>query len=485
MPQRILAVELAGDRVRAAAADRTWNALEFIAAYESERASDETDLSGALRRLVAQTGQPDIVVSALPTDKVAKRLLELPFADARRLNQVVPFALEEHLPFPVDGAVVAFTRVGKQASVATVLAAFVRKADLQHHLELFRTAGLDPRTVTLAPFAVAALFSRARNGAAPVAHLVVETDQTSTSVVLIDSDGVPRAMRSVGGGLLTRDGKAQSANDAAPVLNALRQTMLAHVAEVEPEDVIVTGPGAAQLNVRHLLTDALAIKTREASDFDCSAMFEGRQPDTTRFSTPVAMLLGELPGHPIELPNFRQAEYAFKGRTRGDWRPFRWTFVFAGGLAAMIALDFGLGVSMKLHRLHQIDDKIAELAAPAVGDSSDPMGDLRGGIASMRHRLHELGGNLASNAPLDVLLEISQAPLPRAAAQMQEVLIDGNGAKLTGQADSFATVDQVKKVLELTGEFGPIEVTHAKTGDDNKVDFLLSAQFKDSVGGAK
>src|SRR5258706_11591913 len=111
MPQRILAVEITGDRLRAATADRTWNSFDFVGVFETHRAADENDLTPALKRLIDKTGRPEVVISALPADSVAKRLLELPFKDLRRLHQVVPFALEEHLPFPVDGAAVTFVRV--------------------------------------------------------------------------------------------------------------------------------------------------------------------------------------------------------------------------------------------------------------------------------------------------------------------------------------------------------------------------------------
>ena len=145
-------------------------------------------MSGALSRLVVEAGQPDIVISALPANLAVKRLLELPFKDARRLHQTVPFALEEHLPFPVDNGTVAFTRVGREGDHTLVMAAMVRKTDLQNHLGLLQKAGLDPKTVTLAPLALAAMFTRAKNGngAKPMAHLVVEGDESSTSVVLVD-----------------------------------------------------------------------------------------------------------------------------------------------------------------------------------------------------------------------------------------------------------------------------------------------------------
>src|SRR5271168_2178951 len=219
MAQRILALELMGDRVRAAVAERSWNSFTLAGVYDKVRADDEADLTGALSRLAAEAGEPDIVISALPLDRVVKRLLELPFKDARRLHQVVPFALEEHLPFPVDNGTVAFTRVGREGDHTLVLAAMVRKTDLQSHLDLLQKAGLDPKTVTLAPLALAAMYTRARNGngAKPMAHLVVEGDEESTSVVLVDLGGTPRAIRSTRGGLMTSDGSVVSDEVAAPI----------------------------------------------------------------------------------------------------------------------------------------------------------------------------------------------------------------------------------------------------------------------------
>jgi type II secretory pathway component PulL len=149
MGERIMALELAGERVRAAVADRTWNALELIGAWEQARREGEADLVPAIARLIDAAGHPDVLVSALPGEFVAKRLLTLPFSDRRRLAQVVPFALEEHLPFPVDDAAVAFARVGREDGKTLVIAAFARKDDLKSHLELLSRAGLNPKTVTL------------------------------------------------------------------------------------------------------------------------------------------------------------------------------------------------------------------------------------------------------------------------------------------------------------------------------------------------
>jgi type II secretory pathway component PulL len=485
MAQRILALELAGDRVRAAMAERSWNSFTLAGMYDKVRADDEGDLSGALSRLIVEAGQPDIVISALPADRVVKRILELPFKDARRLHQVVPFALEEHLPFPVDNGVVAFARVGREGDHTLVIAAMVRKTDLQQHLDLLQKAGLDPRTVTLAPLALAAMFTRAKNGngAKPMAHLVVEGDESSTSVVLVDLAGTPRAMRSMAGGLMMSDGSPVAPDAAAPILNSVRQTLLANAEETDQTEVILAGAAAAYPKVRGLLSDSLAMSVRDGGAFDYTGIFEGSVPNTGKFSSCVAMLLGELPSQPLPLINFRQGEFMFRGRIRGDLSPFYTSGILAAALLAMIIFHFALGVSANLHQLSKINAQIAAVAGPVLGetDPSDAKAQLQSGIIKMNKRLNLIGGNL-THSPLDTLVAVSRALPPRFPVEMADVQIDSQGLRVTGQADSFTTVDQAKEALDHSGFFGSIEVAHAKAGSDpSKVDFRMDADFKDAV----
>ncbi len=482
MAQRILALELAGERVLAAVADRSWNSFTFAGMYDKVRADNEADLSGALARLIAETGQPDIVISALPADRIANRILELPFKDTRRLHKVVPFALEEHLPFPIDNGTVAFTRIGREDDHTLVMAAMVRKSDLQHHLELLQKAGLDPKTVTIAPLALAAMYTRGRNGAKPMTEVVVESDEQSTTLVLVDPAGTPRALRSIGGGLMTTDGSAVSPEAAAPILNSVRQTLLAQGEEIGQTEVIVAGAAAGYPQVRGLLSDALATAVRDGGAFDYSGMFEGAVANTGKYSSCVAMLLGEMPSKPLDLINFRQGEFLFRGRVRGDLSPFYTSGILAAAVLGAIIIHFALGVSANLRRLSRVNAEIAAVTGPVLGetDPANAKAELTSGIAKMRRRLALIGGNL-THSPLDTLVAVSEALPPRFPVEMADVQIDSNGLRVTGQADSFTTVDQAKTALEKNGYFGSIEVAHAKAGSDpSKVDFRMDANFKDA-----
>lgn len=478
MPQRILAIELAGDSVRGALGERNWNSLTMIEALEERRQAEETDLAPALARLLEDSGKPDFVVSAIPGELVVKRMLSLPFKDQRRLTQTVPFALEEHLPLGVDESVVAFSRVGREDENTLVMAAMVRREDLKRHLELLARAGIDPAKVTLSALALAALLSRVRNGHGG-AHLLVDLDHDSTSMVLLDHVGMPRAIRTVAVQLTATNGN--SAPGGSAILGAVRQTLLAHSSEHAQPELVLTGPMAATPDVRRRMAEALGVPVHTLDEFDCAPLLGRLSARSTRFAGCLAMLLAEAPGAPIELLNFRQGEFAFRGR-RGGLRPWHTTIALAGLAAATIILHFGMGISANLSRLHQLNREIAAIAAPALGPNvsgADAKAELGAQLSVMEKQLHLMGGAGASASPLDTLLALSRAAPPHLGAEIVDLSLDEGTIRLDGTADSFATVDRVKKALDLSGYFRDIEVTHATAGSDpNKIDFRLTATVR-------
>jgi hypothetical protein len=482
MPQRILALEMPGHTVRAAVAERTWNTFHIEGVFEEERQPGEADLEGALARIRLRTGKPDVVITSIASESVIKRLLELPFSDLRKLHQVVPFALEEHLPFPVDDAVVAFTRVGNEEGSTLVIAALARKTELKHHLELLARVGIDPKTVTLSELAIARLLSRSQT-ASTNAHLLMDIEPTSTSMVLLDSDGTPRAIRTVHAGITADEEGPIAEAHANSILSVARQTLLAHSSDTDGLDVILAGSAAGLPMLREELSQALSLAVRDAAEFDYSFLLNGMRPDMSRYAACIAMLLSELPNKPAELLNFRQGEFVFKGRIRGDLTAFYTTGIIAAVALLLAVAHVGLGIGTQLHRLHALNRQIAGMTTPALGPNppDDAVAALRSGIVKMSKRLALIGGNTGKDSPLDALLAISRDVPKRFPVEMQDVSIDGGGVRLSGEADSFGTIDQIKKSLTQDDYFGNIEVSHAKAATDGKVEFQLEAKFKDAI----
>ena len=475
MGQRILAVDVSGDCVRAALADRTYKSFELVAVYEQERAAGENDLSDALGRIVAPAGRCDVVISSLPGEYVAKRLLALPFTDRRRLQQVVAFALEEHLPFAVDDAVVAFARVGRESSNTLVVAAAVRRDIVREHLELLSRAGIDPKIVTLSALALAEMLTRARNGNSG-AHLVIDIENACTSIVLVDSEGTPRAMRTVGHGLDFHVNGALRAPATNAIFAAARQTMLAHGEQERPE-LILAGAAAETPGMPDLVARTLKAPVRDIAEFDYSTLIRGSATISKRFAGCIAMLLGEAPSSAVELLNFRQGEFTFRGAS-GTTSPLRTPALLAAAALIACLLQFALAIAVDMRQLHLLNRQIKTITAPAIGkvEAAKAQAKLKAKLADMSNRLRLMGGGNGHGSPLDVLEALSRALPPGLPAVIQTVQIDDTGMSLEGEADSFATVDQVKRALERDSNFGQVQLDHATASSEpGKVDFHLSA----------
>ena len=475
MGQRILAVEVSGDCVRAALADRNYKSFELVAVYEQERSAGETDLSDALSRIVSSIGRCDVVISSLPGEYVAKRLLALPFTDRRRLQKVVAFALEEHLPFAVDDAVVAFARVGRESGNTLVIAAAARREAVRQHLALLGGAGLDPKTVTLSALALAEMLTRARDGS-PSAHLVIDIESACTSIVLVDSAGTPRAMRTVGQGLDLHLNGALRAQATNAIFAAARQTMLAHGDQERPE-LILAGAAAERPGVPDLVARTLQVPVRDIGQFDYSGLIGGCATISKRFVGCIAMLLGEAPTNPLELLNFRQGEFGFRGHS-GSSIPLRVPALLAGAAVFAAILQFTLGAAVSLRQLHLLNNQIRAITAPALGkaDPAKAQARLKAKLGDMSNRLRLMGGSVGRGSPLDVLEALSLALPVGTPAEFQMIQIDDTGIKLEGEADSFTTVDQVKRALERNEDFGQVQLDHAAASSEpGKVDFHLSA----------
>jgi type II secretion system protein L len=471
---------LTDDRVEAALAERAWSSFALLGTYESQRAEDESDLVPAITRLLIKTGQPDLVISAIPGELVAKRLLNLPFTDRRKLDQAVPFALEEHLPFSIEEAVVAYIPMMREGKNTVVLAGMVRREDLRAHLDQLAGAGLDPKTVTLSSLALSTFINRTRNGNGAASHLLVEFEPRRTSVILMDG-GVPKALRTLPVGLDPALAPEQDATSTDTIIAAVRQTLLSHSAEPGSTDLIVSGAAAASVAVRDRFSRELSLPIHGVEDLDCSQFLGNSGREWMRQASCVAMLLGEMANQPMPLINFRVGEFAFHGRT-GDLSPFYTSGIIAAALGVLMVLHLCLGIAVDVHHLRLLDRGISAAAAPVVTGVPADQAEraVAAHLANARKRLGLLGGSGGPASPLDMLLFLSRALPNGMAIDIDEMDLDETGLKLNGKADSYATVEQLRKALAATHRLSDVQVSEEGTAEGHKVVFHLTAGVKDA-----
>lgn len=480
MAQLIMALEMVGDEVRAGLAERAWSNFSLHGTFSARRAAEEEDLVPALLRLLEQTGTPDIVVAAFPGEMVAKRLLTLPFRDHRKLEQAVPFALEEHLPFGVEEAVVSYALLERRETESLVLAALVRKTDLRAFLDLLARAGLDPKTVTLSSLALSLLARQSVDDIPAAAHLLLNLEHTQTAVAFIDEAGIPRALRVLPFPIdPVSDGN--EAHDHA-LIAALRQIALTRGSQATPADAILSGPLANRPEVRTYLSSELGLPLRGAEEIEPEVL---KAPPRLRvnsarsgsFASCCAMLLAELPTEPLPLINFRRGEFAFHGRT-GDLAPLYTSAWLGAALLALIVLNFALGLAGGYSRLAALNSELVAAARPVIHNvSADRVTSaLAAKIGDARKRLRLLGGTSNIDSPLDVLRRLSQALPQRVNLDIDELSLNENSTlSISGRADSYAEIDTIKRLLSNSGGLTAVQITDERPGPNHKIAFHLKA----------
>ena len=118
---------------------------------------------------------------ALPGDVLSIRLLELPFADPRKIDQVVGYELEGQIVHALDDVLFdhVLVKTGDQGS--TVMACAAKRDDIAQYLAVLEAHGTEPRALYAAPIVYRSLSSPKPARAADAAD-----DAEATCEVILD-----------------------------------------------------------------------------------------------------------------------------------------------------------------------------------------------------------------------------------------------------------------------------------------------------------
>src|SRR6185295_17875532 len=105
----------------------------------------------AVREGLAQVSSEVTPFFAVPGDQLSVRVLELPFSDSRKIDQVVGYELEGEIVHDIQDVVFDHLVVGQRPEGATVMAAAARRDDLAAVVAAAEERGIHPRALFAAP----------------------------------------------------------------------------------------------------------------------------------------------------------------------------------------------------------------------------------------------------------------------------------------------------------------------------------------------
>jgi general secretion pathway protein L len=515
---RIVGLDLSAEAVRLVALEsgfRGFSVQQMAHAALPAEGSLAERLQQALPAL--SNGAPlsgDAIAVSMPGAQVASFPMTLPFTDPRRIEQVLPAEVEGAIPFDLDEVVWDYSVLSQEQGKSELLVAVVKKQALKDALEALGQAGVDPKVVTFAPLALAALgerkllvppvpdregtepgvdiaaVARGESSAAPPAEAILEAGPDRADFCVL-RDGRAELARSLpSAGLAAWVAAAQDLQALqrvlAPLVRDLKLTLRAHGSKggQAPRRLLLAGTLAQIDGATERMAAELSIPCEQLE------LGPGAQPEAGggRPQAPaehaLALGLALRAQQPRGRLNFRKGEFAFTK----DVSQLRGVILRLGAaLAAVLLLALGLGIA-RIHSLSAqakaYDDALCKATERILKKCHT---DYREALAALR------GGNSrAAGIPrvgsTEILAEVVQRLPADTLPALDDVEITTTRITLKGTAESYQSVDKIKAELQKNKCFGEIKQPRTeKVRDSQKVSFVFDFPYTcsgESGGGA-
>ncbi len=475
----ILGLDIGSHGIKAVEFRHTLRGFEAVAMRSFARDNSEAPLAELVQHFVRMHRlSTDHAVCALPGDRLSTRRLRLPFRDAKRITQVVPFEVEADSLFDLDELLVDWEMVGGDRNSAEVVATVVTRADVSELLGTLREAHCEPRTLEAEGLVLCHLSNLFDLDGS---RLLVDLGHRKTTCCLI-SDGRPIAARTfpIAGAALTqalardralRPEEAErakcepgllraSASESLPATRAaidrIAREIVRTLTALEPQiAALESGPvqeltlfgGSAQLDGLdgHLASTTGIAAKRLGSPRQEFGRALTTDTDAIVFAPAIALAMRGTAQAKTRM-DFRQGDFALRldlGRFRRD---LAWPLGLAAAAVLLGLVNIATTTGLENHRARKMEQEIEQLYTevfPGQQLPPNPIGALREEIADASARAEFLGVYRGNLSALDLLTEISKLVPRDLDVVFDELNIDRQIIRMRVYATSFESADRL------------------------------------------
>ncbi len=481
-------------------------------AYGRPEATEPARLAGHLRSFLWQHGLygSGDIVTALPCQDLFIRTLSFPFRDAAKLEQIVPFEVENLIPMGLDdiamGSVVlpprASTQSGQKAKGAEVLVTAAPKDKVAEHLRFLASADLKPSAIGVDGMALYSVTKYLQEEGAPVPGdlAVIDVGATKTTLCLIH-EGRPATLRTVlwGGNHLThalavryacsfaeaeRRKRAMAVQEVdawlEPLLKELRVSLHAYEGTTNQRlsHCWVSGGGAKLREISGYVAHELGLTPvgpRQGFGANCPKAFSiafglAIHPKIVRPRWKAKAIGSNLA---VDLAATAASSTAQTESTQKDIRLALWGFLI---LCVLGITDLSVRALLKESTLKQAKQALQVQFAQSFGATSSPGEELD----MARYRVNQLEKSLAviDRNRFNVLASLSELTKQIPAGvplTVRDLTIEGAEVHLEAETNSFDSVEKIKQAFVANQSWQNVAVADTRVGAAaNQVVFRLA-----------
>ena len=483
MTRKILGLDIRHDAVSAVLVKNSIKE-NVIESYESVPIPDQQDfesgMAASLETIVEKMNiSGSICIASFPADQISYRNIQVPFKGLKKISKILPFELEPTIPFPVDDLIIDFYTLplSDHNDHTDLIAAAVEKSKLQLYLGILASFDIEPEIVTVGGYSTAlclnSLVDTHEN------WLFVDIDKSkgtvfgvlSGKICLIRSFPIPSETPSFNTEMLCTNIKR--------TLSAFEEIV---GLDFHPDGVFITGCGLDDSDIEQDMERFLELSVKRTDLVSHIEIEKQHHPAKTwnpyQMDNALSLALMEIEG--VDGFNFRKGPFAAKK----IWVEHKTGLIKAGVLAAMVlALAFFnviLDSYLLKKKLTGLDNQITQIFTSTFPDvkSVDPYQQMRIEIeAANKNAL--LSGKIDKNIrTIDILNNISKLIPKETDVKLTRLVIGEESVQISGNTDTFNSVDDIKSRLEQVNFFQKITISSANINkSDKRVQFKLQVHL--------
>jgi type II secretory pathway component PulL len=419
---------------------------------------------------------------SFPSGDVSYRSLLVPFKNKKKIKQILPFELEPLIPGSVDELALDFMTLEPQVESpdeeneeTNLVAAAVNRSLLASFESCLKRGGISPEVIVPGGSMLAGYLCRMVDECSN--YVILDLDKDNSTLFLVQGKQIA-AVRSFKTG--PDRGRQAGLNLIRTVLAFSEQNDVGY----EPEAVFVTGPYLKHPGTYETLAKVTGLPVEpvgflEASGFSLDERIR-EDWDADLYSGALSLCYGGLYG----VRGFTLSQrFMAIGKYISEYRN---RLIRTGILAGMVfvALIFNLvfdSFSMN-RRIKSYDRQMVAVYKEIFPNATkvvDPYNELKAKLGGEKKKSDFAQSNAGNIRVIDLLNDISQNVDQSLNVDLDRLVLGAEDLKISGTADTYATVDAMKTRLEKIPYFKSVEITStAGEQTDKIVRFKLTIEFK-------
>jgi general secretion pathway protein L len=441
----------------------------------------------------------DNCFASIPGGCMSYRNLGMPFKDYKKINQTLPFEIETVSPFPIEEMIIDFNVI-ESSEQSEILALSMEKTHVSRYLEVLNDFGIEPDVIDVSP--VPTVIWLINQEDTPRNGLFLDIGFNRNSMILFLNNRINLIRNFAYNGGITPFPVSEDHGEIGPgegsgvqevesrlglfcesVVKTIHSFGAQTKGEINLEKVFFSGLGLLYSRTGEIISGFLDRPAQEVNirgdrdvDMDLSI---GRAWNAALMDGALALALRH--GKKGQGFNLRKGEFELKKNYLGPINELKKAMILLGVLFIFILVNLGVDYHYLNKRYEAGEQRITGLfrqAFPEVTNVRFPVLQMKQKIKELETSSGLLPGGVASNRKmLDVLRDISQRIPASLDMDVSNMVIDGEKVRISGDTDTFSTVDDMKNSLEPSDYFKSVTLGPANLDRTGKrVNFEISMQ---------